>query len=500
MNRMDMDTEAPSRASGAPAVFRGRGAVRAVRWSSLSVVGRQGAQIVFAVVVARLIGPESYGANGAATVLVTLSALLLDQGLAAALVQRDELPDGAPGAAATINLAAGAVLAVVVVACAAPLAAFFHTPALVGMLWFLGPGLLLKAAAIAPRAMLMRRVALTTVAKSEIVASVVGAAAGIAVALAGFGPAAFVVMTLLVDAGIAVALLIAERGPVPNLRMGAFRPLLGFGGRVFATNVVAYASRNTDTILVGRFLGAAALAQYSMAYRVLVLPVQFLGQSVNRVLFPVLARAQGDRSVLAAEVERATGLLAVLTIPPMALVACAAPQLVHLVLGDSWMAAAPLMTVLAIAGARETVFYLTPVLMRAVGRAALGLRFQLVSTLVQVAGIVIGLPFGMFGVALGYTLAGFLLVPALLVIQHRLGGVSVRRQLAAIWPPLHASLWASGAYLLLGLLIGSPVLALLAGGAAYAVVLVAVLVLVHRTAARAAGRRLGAVLGRGRTS
>lgn len=489
--------ETPDRADSArPRVFGGRAAVRAVRWSSFSVLGRQGAQIVFALVVARLIGPESYGAIGAATVLVTLSTLILDQGLAAALVQRDELPEGAPGAAATVNLLGAALLAAAVIACAAPLAAFFHTPALAGMLLVLGPGLLLKALAIAPRAMLLRRVALSTVAKAEIAAAVIGAAAGLAAAFAGAGPVSFVVMTVLVDAVTAVALLAADRGPVPNLRLSAFRPLLGFGGRVFVTNGIAYASRNTDTILVGRVLGAAALAQYSMAYRVLVIPVQFLGQSVNRVLFPVLSRAQGDRAVLSREVERATALLAVLAIPPMAFVAVASPQLVQLVLGARWAAAAPLMSVLAIAGARETVFYLPPVLMRAVGRASLGLRFQIVSTLVQVAGIVAGLPFGMFGVAVGYTIAGFLLVPALLAIQHRLGGVSVRAQVTAILPALHASLWASAAFLLVVHLVAGTILALAAGTVAFAAVLVLVLVLVHRPAARSAGRRIAALLGR----
>lgn len=480
----------------APRVYGGRRAVRAVRWSSLSVLGRQGSQIVFALIVARTIGPESYGAIGAATVVVTLSALLMDQGLAAALVQRERLDDGAPGAAATVNLAGAALLGGAVLAAATALAGFFHTPALAGMLWFLGPGLLLKGAAIAPRAMLMRRVALTTVAKSEVAASITGATAGVLAALSGAGPASFVVMTLLVDAGTLVALLVAERGPIPNLRLRAFLPLLGFGARVFATNAVAYVSRNTDTILVGRVLGAAALAQYSMAYRVLVLPVQFLGQSVNRVLFPVLARAQGDRRVLAAEVERATALLAVLAIPPMVLLACAAPQLVQLVLGDRWLAAAPLMSVLAIAGARETVFYLTPVLMRAVGRAALGLRFQLISTAVQVAGILAGLPFGMLGVAVGYTIAGFVLVPVLLVVQHRLGGVAVSRQLAALWPPLHASLWAGAAYIVIALVLPSGIVALPVGAAGYVVVLSAVLLVVHPSSARAAGRRITALLGR----
>jgi O-antigen/teichoic acid export membrane protein len=477
--------------------FRGASAARAVRWSGLSVLGRQGFQIAFAVLLARLIGPESYGAVGAATLLVTLSALLLDQGLAAALVQRAELPRYAPGAAASVNLLGAAALAAGAMLAAPALGAFFATPDLPGMLLWLGPGLLIKAAMIAPRAMLLRRLALAAVGKAEIAGAVVGSVAGAIAALSGAGPAAFVVMTIVSDVLVAVALLAFERGPVPNRHLRAFVPLLGFGSRVFATNGIAYVSRNTDTVLVGRFLGPAPLAQYAMAYRVLVLPVQMLGQSLNRVLFPLLSRLQADRSALAREMERSSSLIAMLTVPPMVLIACGAEPIVRLVLGSAWLPAAPVMTVLALAGARETVFYSVPVLMRACGRADLGLRVQILSTIVQVAGIVAGLRFGMVGVAAGYAIAGVAVTPLLLTVQRRLTDASIGRQLRVLLPPVHAAAWGALAYGVVAVAAGAagPLLVLLLGAAAFAVAVALVLAIVHRAATRSAFRSIRRIAG-----
>jgi PST family polysaccharide transporter len=285
---------------------------------------------------------------------------------------------------------------------------------------------------------------------------------------------------------------------VPSLRLAAFAPLVPFGARVFATNGIAYLSRNTDNVLVGRFLGVTALSYYSMGYRVLVIPVQLIGQSVNRVMYPVFSRSADRREVLAEQLTKATELLAAAVIPAMGLLACASPQVIVVLLGERWLPAAPLMTVLAVAGARETLFYLTPALIRATGRAGLGLRFELLSTAVQVAGIVVGLLFGVLGVATGYAVAGFALTPLLLLLQRRLTGVAIRSQLRAILPPLHATAWAVAAYLLLsGALSGLPAAAtLVAGGIVYAAVTVAVLLLAHRAWLGRVLPRIAAIAGR----
>lgn len=474
-------------------VFGARRAGSAARWSAAAIGGRQVLQLAFGVLLARLLGPGNYGVVGLATVYVTLSSLLLDQGLSAALVQRKHLSSGAPGAAATLNVGTGIVLAGVTWLGAPYAASFFHTPALLVIVRLLGCGLVLKAAAITPRAMLSRRLQFRALAVADILGAAAGAASGTTAVLLGASARSVVAQVVGTDVVVVIALLCASRGPRPTLQLQELGPLWGFGVRIFATNALAYFSRNTDNLLVGRYLGSGSLGLYGMAYRVLVIPVQLLGQTVTRVLFPVFSRISDDRERLGRALIAATELLAVAAVPTMAFLACSAPQFVVLGLGPQWRPAAPLVTVLALAGARETIFYITPALMTATGRADLNLRYEVAATALQVSGIVVGLRFGVLGVAVGYSAVGLLLTPVLMRIQNRLTGVTFRQQSAAIWPPLHASCWAAGAYLLLGHAHWAEGPTLLAGTAAYLVVLATVFGSFHRAFVR---RTVGRVLAR----
>lgn len=461
--------------------FSGRTATSGVRWTLAAVVGRQGFQMVGALVLARLLGPDSYGVISAATIYITLTTLVLDQGLAPALVQRRTLERMAPGAVATANILTALLVGVLTFFFAGALADFFDSPPLTGILQVLGFALVIKALAITPRAMLSRDLRFKPVAVADLGGALLGTVAAITAALLGVDYHAVLFQVLVTDAVIAIVLWTANHGPVPNLRFGTLREILPFGLRVFATNCIAYLSRNTDNILVARVLGVTALSFYAMAYRVLSIPIQMIGQTVNRIMFPVLSRVADRRDLLAFHLRRTTATVALVTVPSMAFLACAAPALVHFVLGAEWAPTAALLSVLALAGARETIFYITPALMKATGNASMNLRFELVSTAVQVAGIVVGLQFGLLGVAVGYAVGGLLLSPLLLWIQRRLTGLSLRQQLGAIGPALHASAWASAAFLLLGLIDLPRAASFGVSAAGYLAVLFAVLVGVHHT-------------------
>ncbi len=454
----------------------------AVRWTSLAVIGKQAFQLLCALLIARILGPASYGIISVAMIYVTLTSLMLDQGLSAALIQRPTLSPRAPGAVASLNILAAVLLGAISWLAAPAMADFFGVEPLSALIRLLAVGLVLKALAIVPRAMLSRRLTFKPIAIGDIVGSGLGAIAGVSAALSGAEHLSIVYQIFLTDAIVALVLLIAMRGPMPNARLAELRPLLSFSTKVFATNSIAYLSRNADNILVGRFLGVTSLSYYAMAYRVLVIPIQMVGQTVNRVMFPVFSRHAHDRAVVGANLQRATGLLAVVAIP-MALIACAAPELIHIVLGDAWAPTAPVLSILAIAGARETIFYITPALMKAMGLASLNLRYEILATGVQIAGIIAGLSFGVIGVAVGYMIAGFALVPVLLSIQKSVAGVATKTQLALIWPFVHASLWGAAGYLAVALTPLEPIAVLLLGSAAFAVIVLGVLFLVHRTRA-----------------
>lgn len=480
--------------SAPPTSLDGAGAARAIRSSAVAVATRQGAQILFALIMARLLGPDSFGVLSAAMVYATATALLLDQGLSAALVQRPVLTDGAPGAVASLNFLAAALLALITWFCAPLIGDFFDSGQLVPIVRILGLGLVLKAAAVTPRALLARNLRLGQVAVADVTGALTGTAAGLVVAFLGAGPRALLVQVLLTDLVVAICLLTAARGPRPTLHLRELAPLLGFSTQVFGANAIAYLSRNLDNVLVGRFLGLDALAHYAMAYRVLTVPVQFLGQTVKRMLFPAFARANGDREQQARLLLTASELLSLGAVPVMVVVACAAPDLVAVVLGAPWAATAPLMSVLALAGARETVFYITPSLVTASGRGRTVLRVELLSTGVQVVGILAGLSFGAFGVALGYGAAGLVLTPLWLSLQRRLTGVTIRQQLSALWPALHVAAWAGAAYLACRAAGAGPWTTLGAGAACAVLVGGLVLRLAHPAVAARCLRRVRAVL------
>ncbi|GAB2692502.1 oligosaccharide flippase family protein [Thalassiella azotivora] len=457
---------------------------RAVGASAVALGTRQAVQVAFGVVLARVLGPDTYAAVAAATVCVTLVTLLLDLGLASALVQRPRLRPGAAEALATVNLALGCVMAAATWVLAPAVGSFFGQPELPSLLRVLAVAVLVKSLSVAPRALLSRRLAFGPLAVADVAGAVAGGVVGLAALVLGAGHLAFAAQVLATELVVTAGLVVAARGPGLSRSVRPAAELVPFGARVFATNGLAYVSSNVDTVLVGRFLGAQSLGYYAIAYRVLVLPVVLLGLTVHRVLFPWFSRTAGDRAATGRVLLVATQLVASAALPVMALVAVAAADLVAVVLGPSWHPAAVLVTVLAVAGARESVLFVTPALMRGVGRADLNLRFQVLSTVTQTLGVVAGLPFGVVGVAVGYAAAGVALTPVLLVIQQRLTGVRLRDQLAAVAPAAHVSAWGCAAYVLAAAAVDVPVGRLAVGGLAFVAVVAVLAATVHPTSSR----------------
>lgn len=459
-------------------------ALNSAKWSILAVGGRQLPQMVAALTLARILGPETYGVISAATIYVTLTTLLLDQGLGVSLVQRPRLEAGLPGAIASVNIIAALLLAGLTAASAPAIAVFFAAPQLGPLVVVLGCGLVLKAVAITPRSMLQRRLRFREIGLSDAAGGILGSATGITAAILGADVWSMVWLTFSTDAIVAIGLVIFARVGVPNLRLGLVREVLPFSIRIFGSSALAYLSRNIDNILVGRFLGITALSLYAMSYRILAVPVQFIGQTINRVAFPLFSRLSGDRGRLATGLLVSTELLSFASALPMGAVAISAPQLIAGILGPDWAAAAPILSILAIAGVRETIFNITNPLMRSTGDGKLVLRYEWLAAGVQLTGITIGLRFGAIGVAMGLTLAGFALSPVLLTIQRRITGLAIRRQILNILPPIHAALWGCLAYFVASLNLHDVYVQLVVGLLAYLLTAFAAMMIFHNKALR----------------
>jgi PST family polysaccharide transporter len=366
-----------------------------------------------------------------------------------------------------INVAVGVVLAALCAALAPLLVAFYHEPRLYWVAVVSGATFMFSGLAAQHSALLQRGMRFVTQAKIDVLSLTVGSATGIVMALLGCGYWSLVGMAIASSIVGAAAVLLAVSwvpGP-PRLRCG-IRSMLHFGGLATCNSFVVYLAWNAEKLLLGRFWGADALGVYGRAFQLVTLPVQQLNTSITGVAFPALSRIQHDAKRLARSFLRGFSLLISATIPITITCALFAEEIVRIVLGAKWMAAAPIFRLLAPVAVVFAVANPFSWLVMSVGRIGRALSISASTTPLVIVGIVLGLSHGPKGVALGYSLAMTLLVIPIAAWSKLGTGITWSDLWGATKPPFLSGLLAGGTGLLVKLTLGDrlpPMLYLMVG-------------------------------------
>lgn len=458
---------------------------------------RTALQLVSTVVLARLLAPADFGLLAMVVAIVGLADLLREFGLSGAIVRLRDIDAGLWAAIHRFSLVLG-VLAGGLAAASAPLiAALYDEPRLVGLTLALAPLVLVNSVAMPLQAALQRDLRFGTIGLVEVVAAAAGVLAAIVGALLGAGYWSLVLLPAVTAVVRLELLLVIRRPPLRNARPWRdLRPVVGTGGSIFGVELLNYAARNLDNVLIGRALGAAALGVYTRAYALLMLPISQLNGPLARVGLPVLSRLRDDEEAYRRYVRAAMLVVAYAAIPVFAIAAALAAPLVVVLLGDAWTAAAPIFALLAIAGVAQALGNVSGWLYVSLGRAHRQLAYFAATKPLVLLAFVVGLAWnGVEGLALLYGLVSCaLLVPGFLLAIR---GTFVRPAdvfLPVLRPVLLAP-FGFAAAAAVSAIVPNPVAALAAGGlAGVAVFALALLIPAYRRDAR----RIVEVVGRAR--
>ena len=455
-------------------------ALRSTLWAAAGSLARYALAGITTLVLARLLAPADFGLVALTAAAHELIAHVAPVGLHDALIQRPRLNRAALDSAWWSTLAVAGALTLGVIALAAPIAGVFEQPALAALLAAVALAAFVRALSMPARAVLARRLDFRTPTLIRVVGMVLGGAVAIALAAFGAGPWSLVAHTAVIN--VTSALLITR---VAGWRPGrpdraALIELWKFAASVSAFTVLAYLTANADDQLIGYRLGAQALGYYALAFSVMAWPVRDVLGGVAVVFYPVMARFQSDPARLRAIVLEGLQLTSLFAFPALALIALGAPGFVPWLLGERWTPIVLTAQILALGGLREATMMLNGVVYRAVGRPHLHLMLALASTPCYLVAFVVGLRWGIEGVAFFYVLTGWLLHPVSWWLLNRTIALPLRGWLAALVPAAGGTVLASvvGALAFRSLdaipaLADGPALVLsgLAGGAAYALAL-----------------------------
>jgi O-antigen/teichoic acid export membrane protein len=363
------------------------------------------------VVLARLLTPEDYGIAGMALLVTSLGLLFTDPALGAALIQRPTIDERDRSTVFWLAAAIGLVLTLLGIALSGVVADFFGEDEVRNLVVVSSLCLFVTSLSVAQRALLVRRLAYRSLEIREMVSLLAGAAAAIAVAVAGFGPwaiiANFVVYTLV---GTILVWVLLDWRPRAVFSTASVRNLGGFSARIFAATILTWGNQNLATALVGRVLGAAALGAYSLAYNAMLLPMTLLGRPMFQALSPAYSRIQHDSARLERVWLRSKRISSAVLAPALLALIIVAPDFVPVVFGEQWDEAVVPLQLLCVGGLANTLVTMQWSLLQARGEAGVLLRVTLLSSLVTWAAFVAGLPWGIVGVAAFYAGAKWLLV------------------------------------------------------------------------------------------
>lgn len=192
-----------------------------------------------------------------------------------------------------------------------------------------------------------------------------------------------------------------------------------------------------DNAFVGRFLGAAALGLYALAYNLANLPSSAITSVVARLAFPVYASMQDDPGSLRRGYLRSVRIVVLFTLPASLLLLTLAPDLVPGLYGERWRSAVPAVQVLSIFGFLKAFNTAPGSFLQATGHPERLQRVMLIQLVLF--GLMLypmGRAWGIAGVGAAVT-AGNLAAAGVVVWQvRRVAGIGFGAHLRAAWPAM----------------------------------------------------------------
>jgi len=398
-------------------------------------------QSVSTVVLAHLLAPSDFGLVAMVTAITSLGQAFADLGLSEATIQHPEINHDEVSNLFWVNVGIGLLLAAITVCLAPLLVAFYHEPRLKAVTVVTSLTFVISGLRVQHSALLQRNMRYLAMAIRDVTAYVVAVPLAIVLALHGAGYWAIVVFPLALN-GIGMILSWVMVRWIPGLprRNTNVRSLIKFGGNVAASYFTMTITRSADNVLIGWFWGTAPLGLYSRAINLLFLPVRQLSGPARNVAVPTLCRLQDDPERMARFYLRLANVIVWITAPIFGFLFVAATPVIVLTLGSRWREAGPVFQILAVFALGQLLFESIVWLLISRGQSQRLLKLVLIMCPIAVGSYMIGLPFGIRGVALSGTIVMLMIFPWVLKFSFHGTTLTLRRVGSRIMCPIIASL------------------------------------------------------------
>jgi PST family polysaccharide transporter len=444
-------------ADPAPGHTRGE-AAKNVFLMGVAQAWRVAVGFAFAVVMARLLAPSDFGLMAMVATVTALVTMIQDLGTTQAVIQRDKIDQGQLNSLFWIATGLGCLLALLLSISAPAIARFFQEPRLEVLTIAFAAPIIAGGVQAIPAAILNRHMRFAELALIDALATAASFVVGVWLAWqftsywALYAAACASSLVMLVGYWVSSGF----RPGKPQLD-GETRAMIGFGSGISGFNLLNYLSRNADKILIGKFFGDVPLGFYDRAYRLLLFPLSQIHAPLGRVMIPLLSRSLSDPERYRRVYMECVSLILLAAQPAILFTTLYSTDVFRILLGERWLASAPIFAWLGIAGLHQIMTSTIGWLYISQGRGGGFFKLGLFGAVTTVASFVAGLPWGPVGVAAAYAISDYVVrLPVTWLSAGSAGPVTTRDLYTLAAPHALATAAAAAALLAVKPLLETP--------------------------------------------
>ena len=356
--------------------------------------------VIVNIALARYLMPEDYGVYALASSSIGFITLFLSIGFGSAIINQREIDKFTLSSLYWLSF-------VVSISCFASVffvselfQNFYQSSGLAKVMIYSSYSILLTPFYNTHFKILERNLELGKTSLIVILATILSSFVAVFSARIGLGIYALVLQTISISLfKLILTLLMSNWKPLVYFSWRPIKHMVWYALKYRMAQTVIFFERNIDYLILGKYLEKSVLGYYSFAYNIMYLPVKRIADLFRDTLFPAFSKLDDNRDLLIIAYFRSVRLVMMVSFPIMLLISFHSEFIIEILFGQKWMRSAKIISVLAIAGAFQSIGQYGDVMLNSVGLPEKSLFLALLRAGVTIVVLLVTVEYGIIAVA-----------------------------------------------------------------------------------------------------